>query len=246
MEQDYWDELFDELYLTTYAANLARRDSAPEALGAVKLAEIEPGGTVLDVPCGFGRHSLPLADAGYFVTGVDRSEVQLEEAGRLAGARDNPRWLRADMRELPFEDGSFDAVLNLFSSLGYRGEEADRQSLAEFRRVLRPGGALVIETMHRDRLIRIYQPQSWEELDGGDLLVEERTFHPLEGEIETLHQLVRADGTRHAITYRLRLYTATELAALAREAGFSEIEAYGDLVEASELTPERRLVLVCR
>ena len=57
---------------------------------------------------------------------------------------------------------------------------------------------------------------------------------------------MRADGTRHAITYRLRVYTATELAALAREAGFPEIEAYGDLADPGELAPERRLVLVCR
>src|SRR3712207_6931370 len=45
---------------------------------------------------------------------------------------------------------------------------------SEFRRVLRPGGALVVETMHRDRLVRIYDPQSWEELPDGGLVCEER------------------------------------------------------------------------
>ena len=68
--------------------------------------------------------------------------------------------MQADYRELPFEDGSFDAVVNLFSSLGYRGDEGDRQTLREFRRVLRPGGALVIETMHRDRLVRVFRPRT--------------------------------------------------------------------------------------
>jgi ubiquinone/menaquinone biosynthesis C-methylase UbiE len=245
MERDLWDELFDELYLMTYAFRIDQRDSAPEALGAAALAGVEPGSDVLDVPCGYARHSIPLAAAGYRVTGADRSEVMLEEARRRADGGEWPRFVHADMRELPFADASFDAVLNLFSSLGYRGEEGDRQALGEFRRVLRPGGALVIETMHRDRLMRIFQPEDWSELADGDLLLERREFHQLEGEVEALHQLVRADGTRQAVTYRIRTYTATELAAVARSAGFTEIEAFGDL-ERADLVPDSRLVLVAR
>ena len=245
MRADHWDELFDELYLQTYAFRLDQRDSAPEAHGAAALARVERGAEVLDVPCGYGRHSIPLASAGFHVTGADRSEALLAEARRRAGEADWPHFVQADMRELPFPDRSFDAVLNLFSSLGYRGEDGDRRALGEFHRVLRPGGALVIETMHRDRLMRIFQPQDWDELADGSLLTERRTFHPLEGEMEDFHQLVRADGSRHAITYRIRTYTATELAALVHAAGFRELQAFGDL-EGAEFGPETRLVLVAR
>lgn len=244
MERDYWDDLFDELYLEMYSKRL-ERDPRPEALGAVRLAALAPAAEILDAPCGFGRHSIPLALEGYAVTGVDRSVVQLEEARRRAAHGDNPRWVQADFRELPFEDASFDAVLNLFSSLGYRGEEGDRQTLREFRRVLRPEGALVIETMHRDRLVRIFDPQSWDELDNGAFVLEERNPDFLTGEVETRLELVRPDGSRRSVTYTLRCYNATELAALVRGAGFSRIEAYGGL-EGEELTPERRLVLVGR
>lgn len=244
-ERDHWDELFDELYLKTYAFRIDQRDSGPEALAAASLAGAEPDAEVLDAPCGYGRHSIPLAEAGYRVTGADRSEVMLAEARRRAAAGDSPRFVHADMRELPFPDRSFDAVLNLFSSLGYRGEAGDRQALGEFRRVLRPDAALVIETMHRDRLMHIFDPESWEELAEGTLLTERREFHPLAGETETLHQLVEADGTRHGITYRIRTYTATELAGLVREAGFSQVEAFGDL-ERADLSRETRLVLLCR
>ena len=52
---------------------------------------------------------------------------------------------------------SFDAALNLFTSLGYLGDEEDTKALAEIGRVLRPGGRLVIETMHRDRLVSARQ-----------------------------------------------------------------------------------------
>ena len=77
-------------------------------------------------------------------------------------------------------DESFD-LLNLFSSLGYLGDEEDTHALAEFRRVLRPDGRLVIETMHRDPLVRDFAEQDWQLLGEGRLLLEQRTFDPRVG-----------------------------------------------------------------
>ena len=244
MERDHWDELFDELYLRTYV-RLHEADSETEALSAARLAGLEPPDEILDAPCGFGRHANPLARAGYRVTGVDRSEPQLAEARRLAADPANPRFLQADHRDLPLPDSSFDAVLCLFSSLGYRGEDGDRRTLAEFRRVLRPGGALVIETMHRDRLMAIFQPEGWEELPDAGLLVERRRFDHVAGETEALHMLVDGDGTRRSVTYRVRTYTATELVRLVEEAGFAGVECFGGLAR-EELVREARLVVLAR
>jgi ubiquinone/menaquinone biosynthesis C-methylase UbiE len=220
-----WDELFDELYLRTYADH-EPGDPVAEAHAAAALAGVEPPAELLDAPCGYGRHSTALAEAGFRVTGADRSPVLLDEGRRRSGEREWPRWVQADHRELPFEDGSFDAVLNLFSSLGYRGEEGDRATLAEFRRVLRPGGALVIETQHRDRIMSIFRERDWEER-GDDTRLEKRRFDYVAGEIETEHGLLTGDGKRHQLTYRMRLYTATELARLVSDAGFATVECFG-------------------
>jgi SAM-dependent methyltransferase len=244
MERDHWDELFDEIYLSTYASRLETEDSAAEALAAAKLAGVEPPAEILDAPAGFGRHSIPLAEAGYHVTAVDRSSVQLDEGRRRAGESEWPRFVQADFRELPFEDASFDAVLNLFSSIGYRGEEGDRQMLAEFGRVLRPGAALMIETMHRDRLMAIFQPNTWEPLDDDALVAEARRFDHAAGEIETDHILV-AGGSRRSFTYTMRVYTATDLVRLVEGVGFGEIECFGNY-EGAELERESRLVVRAR
>jgi SAM-dependent methyltransferase len=245
MERDYWDELFDELYLLTYAALDRGGPQEEEALAAARLAGQEPGADVLDAPCGYGRHSIPLAAAGYHVVGVDRSEVLLDEARRRAGDGEWPRWVHGDHRELPLEAESFDAVLCLFSSLGYRGEDGDARTLAGFHRVLRPGGRLVVETMHRDRLMLIFQPRGWDPLPNGGTLVEERRFDYEEGVLESDHILIRPDGSRKAVTYRIRTYTATELGKLVAQAGFADPEYLGDL-EGAELSRETRLVIVAR
>jgi len=245
MARDEWDELFDEIYLETYLP-LERGGVAEEqALGAARLAGIEPGADILDAPCGYGRHSAPLARAGYRVTGLDRSEAMLAEARRRGGEADNPRWFQGDHRALPFEDESFDLVLNLFSSLGYRGEDGDRQTLAEFARVLRPGGALVVETMHRDRLMFIFQQRTWDPLADGGIVADEREFDYVEGIVENTHTLVTGDGRRRDFTYRIRCYTVTELARFVRGAGFSQVEAFGGF-EREPFSRETRLILLAR
>ena len=238
---DVWDEMFDEIYLTTSATTLDDRDSDEEARQAAALAGVEPPAPILDAPTGFGRHARPLAKLGFHVTGVDRSDVQLSEARRLAGKVEWPRWVQADFRELPFEDESFDAVLCLFTSIGYRGEEGDRQAFAEYLRVLRPGGSLVIEALHRDRLMAIFQERSWEPLADDAVLLEERDFDYVEGEIETDHTYL-AVGERRGVTFRLRVYTATELVRLLADIGFGETECFGDL-EGGPLSRETRLVV---
>ena len=239
-----WDEMFDEIYLTTYAANLGARDSAEEARLAASLAGVEPPADILDAPTGFGRHAVPLAKLGFHVVGVDRSDVQLAEAKRMAGAAGWPTWVQADFRELPFDEGSFDAVLCLFTSIGYRGEEGDRQAFGEFLRVLRPGASLVVECLHRDRLMAIFQERSWEPLPDDAVLLEERRFDYVGGEIETDHTYL-AVGDRRSVSFRLRVYTATELARLLTDVGFNEIECFGDF-EGAPLSRETRLVVRAR
>ena len=209
------------------------------------LAGAPAGADVLDAPCGYGRHSIVLAGAGYHVVGVDRSPVLLEEARRRAGDGEWPHWMEADHRALPFEDESFDAVVNLFSALGYRGEDGDRPTLGEFRRVLRPGGALVVETMQRDRLMHIYQRSNWDRLPDDDLMLEERSFDYVAGEIETTHVLVEASGKRQAVPYRFRVYTATELVRLVQEAGFDACECFGGW-DRQELSRDTRLILLAK
>jgi ubiquinone/menaquinone biosynthesis C-methylase UbiE len=244
MERNHWDELFDEIYLSTYLPRFDLEEAAKEALDAARLAGVEPPAEILDAPAGFGRHSIPLAEAGYRVTASDRSEVQLEEGRRRASEAEWPLFVQADFRNLPFDDESFDAVLNLFSSIGYRGEEGDRQMLSEFLRVLRPGARLLIETLHRDRLMAIFLSHTWEPLDGDHLVAEARRFDHVAGEIETDHIFV-AGGTRRDFTWRIRVYTATELVRMLADVGYAEIEGFGDY-EGGELTRETRLVIRAR
>ena len=106
----------------------------------LRRAGLGPGWRVLDVACGTGV----LAEAASALTGSPERVVALDpSAGMLAQARRREvgRLVQATAEMLPFADGSFDCVL-----MGYALRHvADlRQTFAQYRRVLRPGGRLVV------------------------------------------------------------------------------------------------------
>ena len=120
----------------------------------------EPGQRLLDVGCGTGRHSVPLAALGLQVTGVDLS------AQMLAGARERARregveveLLEADARSLP-PMAPFDAAICLCEGAfclvadGVEPLAHDRAVLASMLRALRPGGRLVLTGLNAARLLR--------------------------------------------------------------------------------------------
>ena len=238
--EDVWDALFSDFYLRAYASDERDAEAEAQALAAAKLTGAVPGGALLDVPCGFGRHSLPLARAGYAVTGVDRSQALLADARRRG---DGAEFVQADYRRLPFADDSFDGALNLFTSLGYLGDDEDAKVLAEIRRVLRPNAKLVIEINHRDRLIKGFSDNDWRLMGEGRVLLEQRTFDPVAGVAQTTQTLVESTGARESRTWTVRVYTATELVALVERAGFVDVKCWGGW-ELEPFTPESRLVVV--
>lgn len=107
-----------------------------------RLARLGPGRRALDVCCGTGDVAFALARSGARVTGVDFSPAMLavarERAGRRAG---EVEFLEGDALHLPFAKDSFDAVT---ISYGLRNLADFAAGLAEMRRVLRPGGRLLV------------------------------------------------------------------------------------------------------
>ena len=247
MERDHWDTLFDDLYLRTYARLDRGVNDEQEALGAIGLTGVEPGADVLDAPCGYGRHSIVLARACYRVVGVDRSPRCCSR--KLAGARATAKASgRAGCRPTTGSCRSKTRASTPRSTSSPHWVIAERRvterTLAELRRVLLGAVVLVVETMHRDRLMHIYQQRGWNPLPDGDLLLEEREFDYAAGEIETMHSLVEAGGNRESMTYRFRVYTATELVRLVEEDfGFGSVECLGGW-EREPLSRETRLILV--
>ena len=118
------------------------RNTARDAEAFIQRLNIAPGTRVLDVACGTGNTSLPLARGGAMVTGVDIATNLLEQArARAASEGLEITFEEGDAEHLSYPDASFDAVVTMFGAMF-----APRHELvaAEFARVLKPGGLLAM------------------------------------------------------------------------------------------------------
>ena len=119
-----------------------------ERLG--EIIGLTPDCHLLDVAAGIGTSALFLAERfGCHVTGVDYSAANVERAqreGQRRGLTDRVRFERADAESLPFGDASFDAVICECAFCTFPAKTA---AAREFRRVLRPGGHVVLSDITR-------------------------------------------------------------------------------------------------
>ena len=144
---DWFERDFDHpAYFDIYQDK--EEDAAGEGQGLAALLGLARGSRVLDLPCGWGRLRPGLVAAGLRVVGGDLSPMNLDRH-----RREQPGALvRLDLRRLPFRDRSADGILCAYTSWGYFASDAENQrQLAEFARVLKPGGALLLDLVGRNR-----------------------------------------------------------------------------------------------
>lgn len=192
---------------------------------------LKKGVTVLDVPCGTGRHSKIFAQLGYQVTGLDISKACIL-ISKKKSRHQNASYLQSDMSNLSKFKSKYDLVINLFTSFGYFHTDKENENvLKEMVRCLKPNGKLVINTISRDWILKIYQPARWVE-DNGKLIIEASKYDPKtkynESQMIMLDKKSPKPKLEHYHYHRVRLYSKDELVKLMKKAGLKDIKVYGD------------------
>jgi SAM-dependent methyltransferase len=130
-----------------------------------------PGASLLDIPCGSGRHSVELARRGYRMTGIDLSTDFLKGArSRAAEAKVELDLRPGDMRDPHLAADAFDGAFCFGNSFPYLDQSGVAAFLAALSAAIRPGGRLVIETgCAAESILPTLLPQRWHRFD--DIIV---------------------------------------------------------------------------
>ncbi|HID89080.1 MAG TPA: class I SAM-dependent methyltransferase [Anaerolineales bacterium] len=237
----WWETVFDDRYLRLWGPLASPEATEQQVEGIIAYLGVEPGASILDLACGYGRIAIPLAQRGFRVTGLDLSETLLGQArANAAQAGVEVDWHQGDMREIPWE-GAFDAVINVFSSFGYfTDEEENRRVLEGVARAIKPGGRFLIDVINRDWQVRQDLQRRW--FEAGDLLVlEDPWLDPVEGRAGEVWRWLEG-GRWQTLEFDVRIYTATELKALIEAAGLRWITVYGGWT-GDEFGPQSRRII---
>jgi SAM-dependent methyltransferase len=124
--------------------------------------------------------------------------------------------------------GSFDLILNLFTSFGYFEDKCDDTIvLNNIYKSLKKGGKFVIDTMSKERLAKIYMPSFVNKLDDGSLIVQNPTIKENWTRVKNEWIVIRGSNIKR-FYFEHTIYSAQELIEKIASAGFSNIKAYGN------------------
>lgn len=224
-----WYENFNKYYMDIHAPLLTKEINESEVNFLEHVLKLEKGASILDLPCGYGRHSNILAERGYKVTGIDIKEEFLDIAKSNSIDSSNPSFLQGDMRNIPFEN-EFDAILNLFTSFGYYSDEENFKTLESFSKALKMGGKLVIDILNREWSLKQTKdsPLVWILYDDNKVFMAKNKYNIFSGRWRS-DQIITDHGQAHTQFQDIRLYTYTELSNMLNKVGMVILSSYGNI-----------------
>lgn len=178
-------------------------------------------GTILDLACGKGRHSIYLNKLGYQVTGVDLSENSIAIAQE--SSNETLQFKTHDMRE-PMNE-TYDAVFNLFTSFGYFDTHEDNiKTLKAIKESINEYGFGVIDFFNADFIIENLVAEETKEIDG-------ITFHIKRAvENKKIIKEIRFEdkGESFFFTEKVSAFTLADFEEMMEEADIYLLEIFGD------------------
>ena len=206
---------------------------------------VDPQARILDVGCGFGRHSVELARRGYEVSGIDPSAAMLSDARIRAAEAGVSVDFRQEWGERFSTGQPYDAAICLFTSLGQISDQGENSGLLDkVFAALKPGGHFVVEVPQRETAVR--QLKFEEKFGQGDHMTFISRDYNAKTQIVSEKFRVVNELEEHTYLLKYKLFDLPELEASLRTAGFVNLCAYGDYTGASLNEEHSIMLLVAR
>ncbi len=241
LQKEWFDTWFDTPYYHILYSNRDESEAQVFLTNLMKHMAVPKGASILDLPCGKGRHTLFLAEKGYVLTGADLSAASISLA--QSHAPEGVTFLVHDLRK-PAWNGSFEYVLNLFTSFGYFETEAeDRAAFTTLSKALKKGGSLVIDFMNVTRAVNLLKEEETKVMEGIE-------FH-LKRYVKDgyIHKEIRfeADHTPYFFTERVKALTLDDFKEFFTFAGLTLVNVFGSYqLDAYDAAESDRLIMIAK
>lgn len=226
ISQQINDCFFDGLYKQIWKGLVPAELTEAETGFIEDAACLKKNSRVLDMMCGFGRHSIALAKKGYSITAVDNSKDYVEELAEKARLENLPvKAIKFNALEFTCK-GAFDAVILMGNSFTYFEKKSCLQFLKNLNDSLDAGGKLIInEWLLGETVSKTFKDKNWFEVNGYTCLTSSNyLFHPTR--IETNYTILKAGAVvekKLAIDY---IFSIAEMEELLDMSGFKIVEMY--------------------
>ena len=218
----------------------------------IKILELKGNEKILDLACGFGRHSLYLSKIGYAVTGVDITKDYIIDAKNEACKSGlTIDFIHDDIRNLKFSE-EFDVVLNLADgAIGYL--ENDEENLKVFdiiSKALKSGGKHFMDICNAEHAQTHFPKKHWEigskSLSLPEFIWEEKTNRMLYSQWEAEFGKVLVKPEKTEPLNSIRLYTKKELESIFKNRNMKIVKTFCDYYGNRDSIKELQLMVYSR
>ena len=211
---------FDGYYKEIWRHMFPEKTTQAETDFIIEECQLKPGDTVLDLMCGYGRHSLLLGSKEIHVTAVDNLPDYINEINKIADKESLPvSGICTDVVDMDLHE-QFDAVICMGNSIQFFN---NKEILGLFRKIalhLKPGNKMIINSCSLGEIaIKLFKEKTWARIDDMILITENKyLFQPTR--IETTSIIIKDNGEReekNAVDY---IYSISEFEDMLKQSGF--------------------------
>ncbi|WP_353079695.1 class I SAM-dependent methyltransferase [Flavobacterium sp.] len=236
--ENWFSTWFDSPYYHILYKNRNEEEAQVFMDNVTHYLNMPENGTILDLACGKGRHSIYLNKLGYNVTGVDLSENSIAIANE--SSNESLRFKTHDMREPTNE--TYDAVFNLFTSFGYFDTYEDNiKTLKAIKDSINEYGFGVIDFFNADFIIENLVAEETKEIDGITFNIKRFVENK-----KIIKEIRFSDnGESFYFTEKVSAFTLSDFESMMEEAGIFLLEIFGDYkLKKFYKTQSERLIMI--
>jgi len=220
------NSFFNSVYKDVWKKLIPNGLTEAEVDFIMETAGLQPGDKVLDIMCGYGRHSIELGKRGIDVTSIDNLNEYIEEIKANAHEQNLPvRGIKAGILEVELKE-NFDAIICMGNSFSFFNKEETSQILKKLSLSLKQGGILIINSwMIAEIALKHFKEKDWFQVEEYKYLLDYK-FHFQPNRIESEQTIVSADGTVDVLKGIDYIFSLDELESMFLDAGLGTKELY--------------------
>lgn len=238
-KREWFATWFDSKYYHILYQHRDHQEAEMFIQNIVETLQIPQDAKVLDLACGKGRHAIMLNKMGFDTIGLDLSPASIESARKYEN--DQLHFDTHDMREV-YKEEQFDYIFNLFTSFGYfESQEDNMQMLQSVRKMLKPGGKVIIDFMNVNKVIQNLVSEEIKSLSGIDFKIN-RSFDGIHIK-KNIHFV--AEDQDYAFTEKVQALTKADFEKLISATKLQIINIFGDYkLQPYDEATSKRLIIV--
>jgi SAM-dependent methyltransferase len=245
-QENWYQSFFNGIANRFWQKAIPQEYTTSEVEFIKRMTELKPGSKIIDVPCGYGRHSIALANEGHLLTALDISEEYIEHLQQESNAQGlDLQALKADMLTYNFDNSMYDLAMCLGNSFNYFSASSTRMFISKIYNTLKTGGWFIIHSgAIAETILPSVGEKDWYLLD--DIIyLGDRSYDVAESVLRSDYIFIENGKVEKKTAFHF-VYTSGEVKRMLADAGFKDVRFFSGITGADYTLGDKQVYILAK